>query len=72
MQDGLHSITLPILQAITAELIAITDSVKSLKTLLVKGQPATLHLLFPSLMELRSMPPHEVVTGWKSLMKRQP
>jgi len=36
-----------------------------------KGAIATLRL-FPSPMELRSMQPHEVVTGWKSLMKRQP
>ncbi len=36
-----------------------------------KGALATLRL-FPSPMELRSMQPHEVVTGWKSQMKRQP
>jgi transposase len=36
-----------------------------------KGAIATLRL-FPSPMELRSMQPHEVIMGWKSLMKRQP
>ncbi|MFL6558897.1 MAG: IS110 family transposase, partial [Bacillus sp. (in: firmicutes)] len=36
-----------------------------------KGAIATLRL-FPTPMELRSLQPHNVVIGWKSLMKRQP
>jgi transposase len=36
-----------------------------------KGAIATLRL-FPSPMELGTMQPHEVITGWKSIMKRQP
>jgi transposase len=36
-----------------------------------KGAIATLRL-FPSPMELRSLKPHDVVSGWKSIMKRQP
>ncbi|SMQ86600.1 Transposase [Bacillus sp. OV166] len=36
-----------------------------------KGAIATLRL-FPTPMELRSIQPHNVVIGWKSLMKRQP
>jgi transposase len=36
-----------------------------------KGAIATLRL-FPTPMELRSLQPHNVVFGWKSLMKRQP
>ena len=36
-----------------------------------KGAIATLRL-FPTPMELRSLQPHYVVIGWKSLMKRQP
>ena len=36
-----------------------------------KGAIATLRL-FPSPMELRSMQPHDIVSGWKSKMKRQP
>lgn len=36
-----------------------------------KGAIATLRL-FPTPMELRSMQSQDVVTGWKSLMKRQP
>jgi transposase len=36
-----------------------------------KGAIATLRL-FPTPMELRSIQPHDVVSGWKSLMKRQP
>src|SRR3954467_312814 len=36
-----------------------------------KGAIATLRL-FPSPMKLGTMQPHEVITGWKSIMKRQP
>ena len=36
-----------------------------------KGAIATLRL-FPYTNELRSMQPQDVVTGWKSVMKRQP
>ncbi|MEP9409781.1 IS110 family transposase, partial [Peribacillus frigoritolerans] len=36
-----------------------------------KGAIATLRL-FPSPMELRSLKPDDVVSGWKSIMKRQP
>ncbi|MDM5304020.1 IS110 family transposase [Peribacillus frigoritolerans] len=36
-----------------------------------KGAIATLRL-FPSPMELRSLKLHDVVSGWKSIMKRQP
>jgi transposase len=36
-----------------------------------KGAIATLRL-FPSPTELRSLKPEDVVTGWKSIMKRQP
>ncbi|MFL6516616.1 MAG: transposase, partial [Bacillus sp. (in: firmicutes)] len=36
-----------------------------------KGAIATLRL-FPTPMELRSLQPHNVVIGWKSLMKKQP
>jgi len=36
-----------------------------------KGAIATLRL-FPSPMELRSMEPMDIVSGWKSIMKRQP
>ncbi|MFD4932077.1 IS110 family transposase [Peribacillus butanolivorans] len=36
-----------------------------------KGAIATLRL-FPSPMELRSLKSHDVVSGWKSIMKRQP
>jgi transposase len=36
-----------------------------------KGAIATLRL-FPTPMELENMQPHDVITGWKSIMKRQP
>ncbi|MDP4157431.1 MAG: IS110 family transposase [Bacillota bacterium] len=36
-----------------------------------KGAIATLRL-FPTPMELETMQPHDVITGWKSIMKRQP
>ena len=36
-----------------------------------KGAIATLRL-FPTPIELPSMEPQDMVTGWKSLMKRQP
>ncbi|MFC4802021.1 IS110 family transposase [Neobacillus sp. GCM10023253] len=36
-----------------------------------KGAIATLRL-FPTPMELETMQPHNVITGWKSIMKRQP
>jgi transposase len=36
-----------------------------------KGAIATLRL-FPTPMELETMKPHDVITGWKSIMKRQP
>lgn len=41
------------------------------KNITAKGAIATLRL-FPSPMELRSMEPMDVVSGWKSIMKRQP
>jgi transposase len=41
------------------------------KNVTAKGAIATLRL-FPSPMELRSMEPMDVVSGWKSIMKRQP
>ncbi|QYF83868.1 IS110 family transposase [Brevibacterium sp. PAMC21349] len=41
------------------------------KDITAKGAIATLRL-FPSPMELRSLKPHDVVSGWKSIMKRQP
>ncbi|WP_258833473.1 IS110 family transposase [Peribacillus frigoritolerans] len=41
------------------------------KDITAKGAIATLRL-FPSLMELRSLKPDDVVSGWKSIMKRQP
>ena len=36
-----------------------------------KGAIATLRL-FPTPVELETMQPHDVITGWKSIMKRQP
>ncbi|MED4229491.1 IS110 family transposase, partial [Neobacillus cucumis] len=36
-----------------------------------KGAIATLRL-FPTPLELETMQPHDVITGWKSIMKRQP
>jgi transposase len=36
-----------------------------------KGAIATLRL-FPTPMELETLQPHDVITGWKSIMKRQP
>ena len=36
-----------------------------------KGAIATLRL-FPTPIELRSMQPQDIVTKWKSVMKRQP
>ena len=44
---------------------------KVFKDITAKGAIATLRL-FPSPMELRSLKPHDVVSGWKSIMKRQP
>ncbi|MFJ7513372.1 IS110 family transposase, partial [Peribacillus simplex] len=41
------------------------------KDMTAKGAIATLRL-FPSPMELRSLKPDDVVSGWKSIMKRQP
>lgn len=41
------------------------------KDITCKGAIATLRL-FPTPMELESLKPDEIVTGWKSLMKRQP
>ncbi|PRS22108.1 IS110 family transposase [Bacillus sp. RJGP41] len=41
------------------------------KDITAKGAIATLRL-FPSPMELRSLKPDDVVSGWKSIMKRQP
>lgn len=41
------------------------------KDITAKGAIATLRL-FPSPKELRSLKPHDVVSGWKSIMKRQP
>ncbi|MEH7503808.1 IS110 family transposase [Neobacillus drentensis] len=41
------------------------------KDITAKGAIATLRL-FPSPVELGTMQPHEVITGWKSIMKRQP
>ncbi|MBT2647605.1 IS110 family transposase [Bacillus sp. ISL-34] len=41
------------------------------KDITAKGAIATLRL-FPSPMELRSLKPYDVVSGWKSIMKRQP
>ncbi len=41
------------------------------KDMTAKGVIATLRL-FPSPMELRSLKPDDVVSGWKSIMKRQP
>jgi transposase len=41
------------------------------KNITAKGAIATLRL-FPFPMELSSMEPHEDISGWKSLMKRQP
>jgi transposase len=41
------------------------------KDITAKGATATLRL-FPSPMELRSLKPDDVVSGWKSIMKRQP
>jgi preprotein translocase subunit SecB len=41
------------------------------KDITAKGAIATLRL-FPSPIELRSLKPHVVVSGWKSIMKRQP
>ncbi|MEH7419497.1 IS110 family transposase [Neobacillus drentensis] len=36
-----------------------------------KGAISTLRL-FPTPLELETMQPHDVITGWKSIMKRQP
>ncbi|MFC4290657.1 IS110 family transposase [Neobacillus cucumis] len=41
------------------------------KDIKAKGAIATLRL-FPSPVDLENMQPHEVITGWKSIMKRQP
>jgi transposase len=41
------------------------------KDIKAKGAIATLRL-FPTPMELETMQPHDVITGWKSIMKRQP
>ncbi|MBU8919438.1 IS110 family transposase [Bacillus sp. FJAT-29953] len=41
------------------------------KDITAKGAIATLRL-FPSPMDLETMQPNEVITGWKSIMKRQP
>ncbi|TWD93481.1 transposase IS116/IS110/IS902 family protein [Neobacillus bataviensis] len=41
------------------------------KDITAKGAIATLRL-FPTPVELMTMQPHEVITGWKSIMKRQP
>jgi transposase len=41
------------------------------KDITAKGAIATLRL-FPSPMELETMQPQDVITGWKSIMKRQP
>ncbi|OIK17174.1 IS110 family transposase [Bacillus sp. MUM 116] len=41
------------------------------KDITAKGAIATLRL-FPSPMDLEIMQTHEVITGWKSVMKRQP
>lgn len=41
------------------------------KDITAKGAIATLRL-FPSPNDLETMHPHEVIAGWKSLMKRQP
>jgi len=41
------------------------------KDITAKGAIATLRL-FPSPMELATKQPHEIIIGWKSLMKRQP
>lgn len=41
------------------------------KDIKAKGAIATLRL-FPSPMDLETMQPHEVIAGWKSIMKRQP
>lgn len=41
------------------------------KSITAKGAIATLRL-FPTPIELTSKQPHEVIMGWKSLMKRQP
>jgi transposase len=41
------------------------------KDITAKGAIATLRL-FPSPMELRSLKPDDVVSGWKSIMQRQP
>jgi transposase len=41
------------------------------KDITAKGAIATLRL-FPTPMELATKQPHEIIMGWKSLMKRQP
>ncbi|WP_308160349.1 IS110 family transposase [Bacillus sp. ISL-77] len=41
------------------------------KNITAKGAIATLRL-FPTPMELATKQPHEIIIGWKSLMKRQP
>jgi len=41
------------------------------KDIKAKGAIATLRL-FPSPLELVNLQPHEVIAGWKSIMKRQP
>ncbi|QED46768.1 IS110 family RNA-guided transposase [Cytobacillus dafuensis] len=41
------------------------------KNITAKGAIATLRL-FPTPMELATKQPHEIIMGWKSLMKRQP
>jgi transposase len=41
------------------------------KDIKAKGAIATLRL-FPTPMELETMQPHDVIAGWKSIMKRQP
>ncbi|MED4229490.1 IS110 family transposase, partial [Neobacillus cucumis] len=41
------------------------------KDIKAKGAIATLRL-FPSPLELMNLQPHEVIAGWKSIMKRQP
>ncbi|MBI0581382.1 IS110 family transposase [Neobacillus cucumis] len=41
------------------------------KDIKAKGAIATLRL-FPSPMDLEIMQPHEIIEGWKSIMKRQP
>jgi transposase len=41
------------------------------KDITAKGAIATLRL-FPSPVDLETMQPHEVIAGWKSIMKRQP